>query len=101
MVFIIALLFSLVAYANILLAVSQTRQTQFRRSRASARAVAEAGYIIAKERLWVNPDYCGGTQLIDSNADGILTPGVDLAVLITVTSCGAANSHRIITKVAY
>jgi len=80
-----ALVSSIFAYSVLALSVSQGRQARFFRSRTSARYLAEAGMVIAQARLLNNPTgYCSGSQIIDTNGDGILQ-ATEPSVTITVT----------------
>ena len=87
-----ALLASIVSYGVLQLAVSQGRQGRFFRSQTAARYLAEAGMVLAQERLRVNPSYCPSTpELVDTTGDGV----GDTPVRITVTNCGPGNTHEI------
>lgn len=112
---ILAAIFALVSYANLALAVAQAEQAQFWRERPAARYAAEAGVIIVKERLWLNPNYGGGpsaktncpvlgsnrtwTEQVDSDGAGIGPD--DLSVTITLTNCGQDRRHNISAQVLY
>ena len=87
-----ALVASIVLYGVLQLAVSQGRQGRFFRSRTTARYLAEAGMVLAYERLQANPFYCPvAPELVDTTGDGV----GDTPVTITVTNCGAGNTHEI------
>jgi len=88
-----ALVASIVSYAVLQLAVSQGRQGRFFRSQTSARYLAEAGMVLAQERLRENPmTFCTNPTpvQIDTNGNGIdpLDPTVD----ITVTPAGCPHT---------
>lgn len=81
-------------------AVSHIKRTQFWYLRNRARYLAEAGLVLARERLFVNPDYCGGTEMLDTNGDAI----GDTAVTITMSGCvanGLYDRSEIRAKVSY
>ena len=89
-VMITSLVASIAAYTVLMLAVSQGRQGRFFRTQTTARYLAEAGMVIAKERLQANPIWCGGTepggvQQIDADANGTLEAWE--TVTITVVPC--------------
>lgn len=87
-----ALVASIVSYGVLQLAVSQGRQGRFFRSQTTARYLAEAGMVLAQERLRADPNYCPtAPELLDTTGDGV----GDTPVTITVTNCGAGNTHEI------
>ena len=106
MTLILAFVFAIVAYANLMLAVSQAEHRKFAEKHPNASYAAEAGVVIARERLIRNRDYCGPTgtgvwtQQVDSDGDGAVT-AADLTVEITINNCGASNSQTISAKVVY
>ena len=79
-----ALVASIVSYGVLQLAVSQGRQGRFFRSQTAARYLAEAGMVLAQERLRANPNtFCTPTPMqIDTNGNGIdpSDPTVDITV---------------------
>ncbi len=103
---ILAVLFALVAYSNLLLAISQAEQTRFFKSHPTAKYAAEAGIVIARERLMANPNYCGPggtgtwTQQVDSDGDGFVK-AADLNVQITLSAPCPSAKHTISSKVVY
>ncbi len=103
---VLAVLFALVAYSNLLLAISQAEQTRFFKAHPNAKYAAEAGVVIARERLMVNANYCGPggtgtwTQQVDSDGDGAIT-AADLNVQITLSAPCPAAKHTISSKVVY
>ena len=81
-----ALVASIVAYGILQLSVSQGRQGRFFRSQTSARYLAEAGMVVARERLRENPStFCTNPTPvpIDTNGNGIdpSDPIVDVTVI--------------------
>ncbi len=87
-----ALVASIFAYTVLALAVSQGRQARFFRNRTPTRYLAEAGMVIAQARLLNNPTtYCGGSQIIDTNGDGILQ-ATEPSVTITVLPLGCPRA---------
>ena len=102
----LALVSSIAAYAVLVVAMSQARQGKVLHERPRVRYAAEAGLVIAQERLWTNPDECTGnppgstaglSQFIDTNGDS----GGDTQVDVTWTNCGAGRRHRLSAKVTY
>ena len=95
-VLVIAILTALVcaisAYAVLMIAMSSARTTQFFPGRTAAWYAAEAGIVWAQDRLMDNPAYCG-------------VPGPPplgtIIIAVTVSNCGAGNSHIISSKVVY
>ena len=101
-----AMISSLAAYAALLVSLNQARAGRVLHERPRARYAAEAGLVIAKERLWRNAGDCagaglGGTagvvQQIDTDGDG----SGDTSVQIQWTNCGANGQHRITSTVVY
>ncbi|MDP3703952.1 MAG: hypothetical protein Q8R78_06150 [Candidatus Omnitrophota bacterium] len=90
-----ALVASIVSYGVLQLAVSQGRQGRFFRSQTTARYLAEAGMVLAYERLRAAPGWCGGTEQLDANGNGTLEDWE--RVTIAVTNCGgpAGTTHEI------
>ena len=81
-----ALVASIVSYAVLQLAVSQGRQGRFFRSQTSARYLAEAGMVLAQERLRVDINaFCTNPTpvQIDTNGNGVdpSDPTVDITVI--------------------
>ena len=97
LVVVIALLCAIAAYVVLMAAVSGARMARVYRERTEARHLAEAALVIAMEKLWVNPNYCGVSESVDTNSDGT----GDTAVPITVTNCGAGNAHTLKATVTY
>jgi hypothetical protein len=87
-VLITSLICSIVAYSALVQAVSQARRGRFFRTRMENRYLAEAGYVLAKERLWANPAWTPtGTEKVDTNGDQV----PDTPVTITLTPCAGAT----------
>ena len=72
--------------------VSRMSTAQQAKDRVQARYASEAGLVWAMQCLWANPAYCGTP---DPPSLGGL--GVD----VTVTDCGANNTHKVRAKVVY
>ena len=85
------------AWSVLFVATAQARQAGLFRERTDARYLAEAGLVIARERLWASPAYCGGTESVDINGDGT----GDVNVAVTVTNCGAGNPHQVTVQAVY
>ncbi|MBI4323625.1 MAG: hypothetical protein HY596_05060, partial [Candidatus Omnitrophica bacterium] len=60
--------------------------------RLKAQYAAEAGLVWAMQRLWQDQAYCGAPDPPVING---------LNVDVTVTSCGAGNTHTLSAKVLY
>ncbi len=97
-VIVTALITSIIAFGALLLAMSHAQTSDVQVDRLRAHYAAEAGLVLAQQKLWANPGYCGEFWSLDTDGVG----GVDPTnVSITVTNCGAGNSHRIQAKVIY
>ena len=92
-----ALLCAIAAYVVLLAATSEARRAKFFRERTEARHLAEAALVFVMQRLWDDPNFCPATVSVDTNGDGT----GDTTVPVTVTSCGAGNSHTLQAKVTY
>ena len=86
-----ALVCSVIAYLVMFLAVSQARQARFYHQRVRARYATEAAIVWAQQQLRANPAFCL------TNGNGPLLEGYQTTV--TVTNCGANNSHQIQARV--
>ena len=74
------------------LAISQTQHAKFHENRTRSRYAAEAGIVWAQQRLLNDPTYCGVPD----------PPAIDgIAVTVTVTNCGAGNTHAVSARVDY
>ena len=72
------------AYVILLVATSRARQQRVYETRTENRYLAEAGVVIARERLGVAAGYTGGTYyLADTNGDGLVNAS-DTPVQVTV-----------------
>ncbi len=109
MAIILSFIFAIASYGNLMLAISQGDHTRIRRAHPNARYAAEAGVVIARERLILNANDCGPlsgggdgdwTQQVDSNGDNALTAD-DLWVQITLSLPCPGASHTITTQVVY
>jgi hypothetical protein len=85
------LLAAIGAYTMLMVAISRARQQRFHETRTLNRHLAEAGVVIARERLWTVPAYCGGTEQVDTDGDGT----GDTPVSVVVTNCGAGSNQEI------
>ena len=95
-----AVVSSIAAYAALFSATAGARMGAVLRGRPQARYAAESGLVIARERLQRTPTYCGSTEPLDTNADGV----DDTNVEITVTTCGPGNErapHIVRARVTY
>lgn len=97
MVVVIAFLCAVAAYVVLFVALSEARRGRLFRERAMARYAGEAALVIAMQKLWADPGYCGGTELIDTNGDSV----GDAPVVVTVTACGVGNVHQLLTNVTF
>jgi len=98
LVIVIALLCSLAAYVLLMAAVTEVRRAKYFRERTRARYLAEAALVIAMEKLWGNPTYCGGTEFVDTDGNGL---GETPVVVTASGSCAAGGSRRLQAKVLY
>ena len=107
-----ALLCSVAAVGVLYLAVTQGRQAGFYEGRTEGRYLAEAGLVLAQQKLMADPAYCPGgacvpgsactgTQKVDTNFDGDMLDPDDASVTITVTNCGVGRPHAISAKALY
>lgn len=102
-VLVLAFICSVSAYVVMFLASAEALRNRVFPDRTEARYLAEAGMVLAMQRLWANPTtYCSGTEYIDINGDGTASAlSGEPAVTVTVTPCGAANVHQLQTTVSY
>ncbi len=91
-----ALISSITIYAVLFSAISQGRQGRFLKERLRAQYVAEAGLVIAKERLWRDPTYAGGVVPV-TDTSGLNSTNVT----ITVTVPDASGRQQISANVVY
>ena len=114
-----ALLCSIAAFTVLFMAISGARRSGFFRGRTTGRYLAEAGLVIAREKLMADPNYCPGgpctpggpcigTEPVDTNngagggfANGVTSDSDDALVTITVTNCGAGNNHVVSATMSY
>ncbi len=111
-----AFIFSALAFSTLMVALSHRRlSSTSNEGRLRAYYAAEAGLVWAQQRLWKDPNYplsscittpcpssCAGsgaadTLSLDTNGDAVR----ETTVAITVTNCGAGNSHQVKAKVTY
>lgn len=97
-----ALVASIVSYGVLQLAVSQGRQGKFFRSQTAARYLAEAGMVLAQERLRANPNtFCTNpTEVqIDTNGNGIDASDPRVDVTVTPAVCPHTGNATIQVRV--
>ena len=94
-----AMIFGIAAYAALYLAMSQARRSAVFAQQPGARYLTEAAQMVTRARLWDDPTLClsAAPVSIDTNGDSI----GDTNVEVTITNCGAGNSHEIKTRVVY
>ena len=93
MAIIAAIIFSIAAFAMLMMAMNQRRRIkEFDVDRLRARYAAEAGLVWAQERLWVDPNFCGGPLPTKVN---------DLDVTVTVSPPCPGATHQIKASVTY
>jgi hypothetical protein len=100
-VVIAGILAAITAYATLMMAVGGAKRGQFYDVGMRARYLAEAGWVIATQKLWSTPAYAGGVELVDTNGDGVLTPGVDAEVEVTVGPPDAAGRRVVQARSRY
>ena len=96
---------SITAYVVLFIATAQARMGEVVSRRATARASAEAGLVIATQKLWNEatlpyPQGCpaGATQTVTEQVNTATGPQ---PVQITVTNCGSGNPHTLTAQVTY
>ena len=98
-VIVTALVTSVVSFGVLLLAMSHAQTSDVQIDRLRAQYAAEAGLVLAQQKLWVNPDYCGESWSLDTDGVGGVAP---TPVSIQVTPCVPGTSqHRIQARVTY
>jgi len=99
---------SLTAYSLLFMARSQAKIAQRWTGQVRARYLAEAGAVIAMQKLTANPDYPAGcpvggqgttTEAVDLTGNGV--DNSDPRVTVVVTNCGAGRSHTIKATATY
>ena len=99
-VIMIALVCGVASYFVLFLATSEARHSRFFHERAVARQAAEAGLVIAMQRLWGDPAYCGaggtGNETFNIPAGADLIP-----VTISISDCNPANRKQLSARVDY
>lgn len=81
---------AIASYGMLQAGMSQSRHVRFWQNRTDARYLAEAALVIAREILWTNPNWNGGTVNIDSDGNGTL----DFPVLVTVANSANRKTLR-------
>lgn len=97
---ILGIVCGITAWSSLFVAMTEARHAKVFREHSSSRYLAEAGLMIAREKLWTNPAYCGGNEIIDLDGDGILEAS-DATVTVTVSDCGAGNPHQLSVQINY
>lgn len=96
----IALVCAIASYFALFAATSEARHGRFFRERITARAAAEAGLVIAMQRLWADPAYCGaggtGTETFNIPVGAAIMP-----VTVTISDCNPANRKSLSARVDY
>ncbi len=109
MVIIMALIFAVAAFGVMTLSVSRSQTSALQSHRLKAQYVAEAGLVQATQRLWRDPTY-PAASCIDNTCPACNPVGSSLtdtttvagtSVEITVTNCGAGNTHKLSAKAVY
>ena len=94
LVIVTAIIFSIAAYAMLMVAMNQRqRAKEFDVDRLRARYAAEAGLVWAQERLWADPNFCGGVPSF--------SPINGLTVTVTVSGPCPNATHQITARVSY
>ncbi|MBI3083693.1 MAG: hypothetical protein HYY90_04960 [Candidatus Omnitrophica bacterium] len=87
----IAITTAIGAYALLVASLNQARQSTGNAARMRARYAAEAGLVWAQQQLLANEStFCGGNHGVGG-----------LTVSVTVTNCGAGNTHTLSATVSY
>ena len=95
----IAAVCAIAAYFALFSATTEARHGRFYRERLVARAAAEAGLVIAMQRLYANPGYCGtggGTETF-----AIPVGAGSVPVTVTISDCNPANRKQVSARVDY
>ena len=85
-----AIVCSIAAYLVLFLAITQARHARFYHQRVRARYATEAAIVWAQAQLRADPTYC-------NTANPPPVEGYQVAV--TVTNCGANNTHQIQARI--
>ena len=94
MVIITGVVFAIAAFAMLTMSFSGASHPAGTPQSFRARYAAEAGLVRASEQLWINSAYCGETWAAAQSQ-------LPYAVVITVTNCGANNTHEVRARVIY
>lgn len=99
-VILIALVCGLASYFTLFTATSEARHSRFFHERAVARHAAEAGLVIAMQRLWGDPGYCGvggtGVETFNIPVGAALIP-----VTVNISDCTPGNRKQLSAQVDY
>ena len=91
-VIILSVVFAIAAFAAMTMSVSRAQTSGMQGRRLQAQYAAEAGVVFTMQRLWRDPTYCGNPA----------PPAISgMTVNVTVTNCGAGNSHTVQARVTY
>ena len=91
---VMAIASAIVAFSLLFAAVSESRQSTVLSRRTQARYLAESALVVARERLWQDPTWCGGPVAIDTTGDGTGIKTVVITLNPPCTSPGAENQRR-------
>ena len=96
----IALVCGIASYFMLFAATTEARHSKFFRERVTARQAAEAGLVIAMQRLWDNPGYCGvggtGTETFNIPVGAGAVP-----VTVNISDCNPGNPKSLSAQVNY
>lgn len=91
---------SIGVYAALVMASSGARRGRFYASRIAARYASEGGIVVVQQRLWNDPAYCPPGN-IPPGGGTVTVPVGGVNAVVTMTNCGAGNTHQIKSKAAW
>ncbi len=94
---VMAFLFAVAAYADIMMALSQAEQARFFKERPAARYASESGVVWAMQRLWQDPTWSSAA----GNVDFTMPDGTPVDVIIPPCVNNPCEDRAIQAKVAY
>lgn len=94
---VMAFLFAVAAYADIMMAVSQAEQSRFWKERPKARYASESGIVWAMQRLWEDPTWSSPA----GNVDFTMPDGTPVDVIVAPCSNNPCEDREISAEVAY
>ncbi len=102
----IAMVCGIASYFMLFAATTEARHSKFFRERVTARQAAEAGLVIAMQRLWDNPGYCGSIMLPPGGYEDFAVPipslvPVTVTVRVSVSDCTPGNPKSLSARVDY